>query len=190
MKKLINKFTKADDFNGNIAYVDYNNKKYYINRHGEVIQIKETGNLLPFCQKRITTLSNCVPEEENGKFGIINVKTREIIIPYEYDFCWFFMEYGLAEVRKNGKCGFINYENEIVIPIEYDRVGIFGFQSGLCLVEKDSKCGFIDKNNNLVIPLKYGPNSSEFCEGIACVEVLAQSGNYYKYITKDGKDAF
>ena len=116
--------------------------------------------------------------------------TKEIIIPFEYDFCGWFMEYGLAEVRKNGKCGFVNYENEVIIPIEYDRVGVFGFQSGLCLVEKDNKSGFIDKNNNFIIPLKYGSSSGEFCERIACIEISEQNCTYYKYITQDDKDAF
>ena len=165
--------TKIVDFNGTTVF-----------------EAKSEQNVLPFYCKRIVSISNCIPEEQDGKYGIINIKTKEIITPYEYDFCWFFQEYGLAEVRKNGKCGFINSHNKIIIPIEYDSVGTFGFQSGLCLVEKNNKCGFIDPNNNLVMPLKFGSETGEFMEGIACVEVLNKKGNYYKYITQDGKDAF
>lgn len=165
--------TKLVDFNGTTTF-----------------KAKSGQNVLPFYQKRITSLSNCIPEEQDGKYGIINVETKEVIIPFKYDSCWFFMEFGLAQVCKNGKYGFVNSENKIVIPIEYDRVGIFGFQSGLCLVEKNNNCGLIDKNNNLIIPLKYGSSSGEFIEGIACVEVLNKKGNYYKYITIDDKDAF
>ena len=165
--------TKLVDFNGTTTF-----------------KAKSGQNVLPFYQKRITSLSNCIPEEQDGKYGIINVETKEVIIPYEYDSCWFFMEFSLAQVCKNGKYGFINIKNEIVIPIEYDSVGTFGFQSGLCLVEKNNNCGFIDKNNNLIIPLKYGSSSGEFIEGIACVEVPNKNGNYYKYITIEDKDAF
>lgn len=102
-----------------------------------------------FVQRNITSVPDCIPDRKNGKEGIIQVPSKEIIIPFEYDFCGWFLEYELAEVRKNGKSGFVNPQNEIIIPLEYDRVGLFGFKYGICLVEKDGKCGFIDKNNNL-----------------------------------------
>src|SRR5699024_9888466 len=117
-------------------------------------------------------------------------ESTETVIPFEYDFCGFFFEYELAEVRKNGKCGFINPKNEIVIPLEYDRVGLFGFKYGIWLVEKDGNCGSIDKNNNFIIPLKYGGSSGEFLDGIACVEVNNKSETYYKYIFPNDEDAF
>ena len=129
------------------------------------------------------------PEKLNNKWGCIDSKNN-IIIPFEYDFCGWFLEYELAEVRKNGKSGFVNSQNEIIIPLEYDRVGLFGFKYGICLVEKDGKCGFIDKNNNFVIPLKYSSSSEEFFEGIACVEVIENNNSFYKYIFPNDKDAF
>ena len=153
---------------------------------------KSKSNITPFVQTRVTSVSDCIPEEKDSKWGIISVtaESTETVIPFEYDFCGFFFEYELAEVRKNGKCGFINPKNEIVIPLEYDRVGLFGFKYGICLVEKDGNCGSIDKNNNFIIPLKYGGSSGEFLDGIACVEVNNKSETYYKYIFPNDEDAF
>ena len=151
--------------------------------------VKSNSNTASFVQKTVTSVP-CTPQEKDGKWGIIRVPTTEVIIPFEYDFCGWFLEYELAEVRKNDKCGFVNPKNEIIIPLEYSRVGLFGFKYGICLVEKDGKCGFIDKNNNFVISLKYGSSSGEFFEGIACVEVNGKSEIYYKYIFTNDKDAF
>lgn len=152
--------------------------------------VKNNSPTASFVQRNITSVPNCIPDRKNGKEGIIQVPSKEIIIPFEYDFCGWFLEYELAEVRKNGKSGFVNLQNEIIIPLEYDRVGLFGFKYGICLVEKDGKCGFIDKNNNFVIPLKYGSSSEEFFEGIACVEVIENNNSFYKYIFPNDKDAF
>lgn len=152
--------------------------------------VKTNSPTASFVQRNITSVPDCIPDRKNGKEGVIQVPSKEIIIPFEYDFCGWFLEYKLAEVRKNGKCGFINSKNEIIIPLEYERVGLFGFKYGICLVEKDGKCGFIDKNNNFVIPLKYGSSSGEFLEGIACVEVIENNNSFYKYIFSNDKDAF
>ena len=152
--------------------------------------VKTNSPTASFVQRNITSVPDCIPDRKNGKEGIIQVPSKEIIIPFEYDFCGWFLEYELAEVRKNGKSGFVNSQNEIIIPLEYDRVGLFGFKYGICLVEKDGKCGFIDKNNNFVIPLKYGSSSEEFFEGIACAEVIENNNSFYKYIFPNDKDAF
>lgn len=151
--------------------------------------VKTNSPTASFVQKTVTSVP-CTPQEKDGKWGIIHVPSTEVIIPFEYDFCGWFLEYKLAEARKNGKYGFVNSQNEIIIPLEYDRVGLFGFKYGICLVEKDGKCGFIDKNNNFVIPLKYGSSSGEFLEGIACVEVLENNKSFYKYIFQNDKDVF
>ena len=101
--------------------------------------VKTNSPTASFVQRNITSVPDCIPDRKNGKEGIIQVPSKEIIIPFEYDFCGWFLEYELAEVRKNGKSGFVNPQNEIIIPLEYDRVGLFGFKYGICLVEKDGK---------------------------------------------------
>lgn len=161
------------DFSGNTIF---NNKSECYNN---IVSIDEY----------VVSIPNSAAAEKDGKYGIINFKTDENIIPFEYDDCCDFFYPNLARVKKNNLYGFINIKNKTVIPIEYEFAD-FRFNSGLCLVKKDGKYGFIDKKNNIVIPLKYGSASSGFIEGIACVEVGQKTNKYYKYILPNGKDAF
>ena len=169
--------------NGICKKVDFEGKS--------IFKKKSKSNIIKFKTKRITSLPY-LPEEKNGKWGIVLVKAEatETVIPFEYDYCNYFFEHELAEVKKTGKYGFINPKNEIVIPLIYDRLGTFSFKYGICLVEKDGYCGFIDNDNNFVIPLIYGTSSNEFIEGTACVEVNNGDETYYKYISTNGEDAF
>lgn len=165
-----------------ITFKDFSGNMIFCNKS------KYNGNIVPINEYNVS-IPNSVASEKDGKYGIINYRTDEIIIPFEYDDCSDFFFPNLARVKKNNRYGFINIKNKIVIPIEYEFAD-FRFNEGLCLVKKDGKCGFIDKENNFVISLKYGSASRGFIEGIACVEVEDRINSSYKYILPDGENAF
>lgn len=72
---------------------------------------------------------------KNGKWGFIDVKGGEAILP-KYDFAYAFWG-KLALVLKNNKWGFVNVSGEEVIPLEYDEV--YRRSEGLARVKRDGK---------------------------------------------------
>lgn len=116
-----------------------------------------------------------VVRDENGKYGYINEKGREII-PCRYDNADDFQENGLAAVAKKTdqdaegeeffQWGFINCEGEEVIPMQYDAIDYTGFaDNGLLAVanmegfDEDGDgiyaWGFINEQGKNVIPCQY-----------------------------------
>jgi hypothetical protein len=71
---------------------------------------------------------------ENGKFGYVAAKSRQIWIQPEYEGADNFeftqgLPGPMASVKKNGKWGFINRRNEVQIPFQFDDAVQFWFSS-------------------------------------------------------------
>ncbi len=95
--------------------------------------------------------------KKNGKWGFINLRGQEVIIPQYDDYDQKHIEHyssnvnyyrdfytfrdGVTSVRKNGKWGFINYEGREVIPLEYDWVG--RFKDGMVLAKKNGRVYYV-----------------------------------------------
>ena len=121
--------------------------------------------------------------EENGKWGLLNIETNEIIIDCKYDVIGSFYE-GLAVVGlvefAGTKYGFIDKTGKVVIPIIYNDIS--HFREGLARVQigEDDKFGFIDKTGNVVIPLIYY-RADSFEDGKAYVRL---NGEWFFINTK------
>jgi len=89
----------------------------------------------------------------NGKWGFIDKKGEEVIVPIKYDFVGSFHD-GYAIVRQYGKWGFINQRGVEVIPPEtFDFVG--EYSEGLAIFCKDNRYGFIDRKGKIIIDPQY-----------------------------------
>lgn len=75
-------------------------------------------------------LAACVNQE--GRMGFVNVETREVAIPFQYDF------------------------NEDILCPYSQPVYDFVFCNGLCIVpDSEGNLGLIDENGELVLPIEY-----------------------------------
>lgn len=91
--------------------------------------------------------------KKDDKWGYINLKGEEVIIPLKYDFAGSFHN-GYAIVRQYGKWGYIDMKgNEIIPPEKYDFVG--EFSEGLAIVCLRDKYGFMNKDGQVVVEPKY-----------------------------------
>lgn len=116
-----------------------------------------------------------VVRDENGKYGYMNEKGKEIIA-CKYDDAFSFQKNGLAAVAKkagkdaNGndlfKWGYVNRKGEEVVSLQYDRINMDGFaENGLVAVAREVgylthgdieyAWGFINEKGEEVIPCEY-----------------------------------
>ena len=79
---------------------------------------------------------------QNGKYGLIDTKTKEYIIPATYDEAEMYHK-NYSRIKKDGKYGFINHKGETLTNIEYASAE--HHNSKLILVEKDGKFTFLEK---------------------------------------------
>lgn len=103
-------------------------------------------------------------ESKNGKYGYIDYDSKEVIIPFIYDFAYEFNSNGFAVVLKDSLLGVINEKGEIILPIEYEHFrGIFNdknkwsysFYYKVDFVQKNKKWGTINKDLKVNIPVIY-----------------------------------
>lgn len=62
--------------------------------------VKTNSPTASFVQRNITSVPDCIPDRKNGKEGIIQVPSKEIIIPFEYDFVVGFWNMNLPKFEK------------------------------------------------------------------------------------------
>ena len=114
---------------------------------------------------------------KNNKKGIINVKTKEILIPFEYDNFWkdgYYTEEKYIIAKKGNKWGIISDKNQLLIPFNYDAID--GVQPSLTLKKEvvfclqNNKWGLVDWSGNVIIPFMYD--------------------GYYKYIYRDKENEY
>ena len=59
--------------------------------------------------------------KKNGRFGLMNIETREILIEAKYGYPLYFY-HDLAEAWLDYKAGIINRKDEVIVPIIYDEI--------------------------------------------------------------------
>lgn len=114
-------------------------KEGMINTHGDVVIPYECSFIADGVGEKYVMFS------KNGKNGIVNKYTGQIVIPciYEIEYAgWTFNE-GVIPVKKDGKFGYINESNQIIIPFIYDKAG--AFSEGFAVVQRYGKYGYVDK---------------------------------------------
>jgi hypothetical protein len=111
---------------------------------------------------------NLIQFEVDGKWGIANIYTGEIIIKPIWDYVGpFYRGYAHVslgcELEINGRCyvsvnggkhGYIDTKGKIVIPLDYDYAEEIPYRKYF-QVSKDGKWGLIDNQNNILIPFKW-----------------------------------
>lgn len=146
--------------NGNVVYVDKNNKVGIFHKDGKILipfeydAIYSSWISYRYLEKEFPNTENIFIVEKNGKIGTIDDKNNEII-PIIYDGLSGWVEYGPKAhfVKHNDKYGIISYKGEIIIPIEYDYVGLP--QKGVIAVKKDRKYGVVSWKNKEILPCIY-----------------------------------
>ncbi|WP_339902054.1 WG repeat-containing protein [uncultured Cyclobacterium sp.] len=116
---------------------------------------------------------------KNSKYGFYDLKTKENIIPHEYDLVYHFNS-GLAPVKKDNKWGYINNLNDLVIGYQFDDA--HPFSDGLAAVKINGKKGYIDTKGNYIFKPQFD-SAGDFLNNVA--EVV-MDGSFF-YVTKDGK---
>lgn len=162
-------YDKAEDFSGEVAYVEKDENCEIINILGGKVSSVLYGGAMEISEGLFEV-------SKDGKHGLINVSGE---LETEYDSIDSFSE-GFAAVKKNGKYGFINSSGHEVIPCEYD--GVEDFSDGLAVVERNGKYGYVDTSGNEVISCEFN-YAEDFSEGLA---LTSQNGRG-RFIDKEGK---
>lgn len=180
-----------DEFNGELALINNQNKFGLINKDYEVV--------LPIEYDYISKPADgyYIVKKDN-KLGAVDAITGEIVLPVEYDCApgsdhnWEieFSE-GLIVFNKGGywyenegKAGAIDITGKTVIPFEYTALG--AFKNGVAYAYKDNETlGFIDKANKTVIPFEYTSMGYVLDDGY-----IVYRGCKRVYIDKTGKEIF
>jgi WG containing repeat len=125
------KYSFACNFKSGKAYVTNDKQKYYINRKDEILE--ETSKDESFCFEDLSpdieiknqfSDSLLVVMKKNDKFGVIEIKTGNIIIPYEYDEIGRYFG-GTILVRSGKKWGAYIDDGNLITEPKYKSVGIF-----------------------------------------------------------------
>jgi hypothetical protein len=146
--------------NGNVVYVDKNNKVGIFHKDGKIMipfeydAIHSTWYDYTYLEKEFPNTENIFIVEKNGKVGTVDDQNNEII-PIIYDGLSGWVEYGPKAhfVKNNDKYGIISYKGEIILPIEYDYVELP--QNGVIAVKKNGKYGAVSWKNKEILPCIY-----------------------------------
>jgi hypothetical protein len=96
--------------------------------------------------------------EKNGRWGLLNLETGKIAIPFEYDTKEVeFMTNSIQDyflLKKNGKMGMVDITGKILIPFNYDEVN--ESDNGLVIVKNMGLYGLVDANTGKeILPIEY-----------------------------------
>ena len=130
---------------------------YYFAKDDEGYEIFTTQGI-KITHRHYEEISFCeegmAPYKENGKYGVIDLKTGQHVFDAIYDDVH---SYGFGEnkimVQKNGKWGCVDRHGNEVFGFYYDDV--YGFSNGIARVKKDDKWGLIKTNGLLLVDCKY-----------------------------------
>ena len=124
----------------------YKNGKWGIIKANGKVLIKEKYDNIRSCE------NNYFSVELNEKTGLID-EFDNVILPFEYDKDFNFIDDNKIIAGKDHKQGIINLKNETIIPFEYDF--IYTPRNNYAIASKDEKYGLIDLNNNVIVPFEF-----------------------------------
>ncbi len=130
-------FDWAGRFIDGLAKVTKDNKDFYINTRGEIVEKTESSE-----NGREETKTDLNPFKQNDLYGYKNSK-GEIKIKPTFEDAEDFSE-GLAAIKLNNKWGYIDKKGNRIIECKYDEARVF--YQGLALVAFNGSYGFISTN--------------------------------------------
>ncbi|MFA5418981.1 MAG: WG repeat-containing protein, partial [Bacteroidales bacterium] len=162
-------YESAEPFSNGYAKVTLKEVTYYIDKNGITPVNEAVGDFV----------NGVASVKRNGKWGLIDSLSNNLIVPEKYENIGEFSEDHVA-VQLGGKWGFINRTGQEVTAIKYESTT--PFNEGIASVQLDKKWGAIDKSGRELIPNLYdeiGP----FSHGIAMVALEGK----YGFIDRTGK---
>ncbi|MCL2097647.1 MAG: WG repeat-containing protein [Bacteroidales bacterium] len=112
---------------------------------------------------------NLVFAKSNGKVGVINKATKEVVVPLIYDKLdyYFPVHDNWLRVEKDGKWGCVDFNGNTVLSLKYDNLHFNVEENwGFCL---NGKWGLVEPNDKIVIRAEYDA-ILEFNNGLAPVK--------------------
>lgn len=143
-----------------IDYGDGTYKTKVINEKNEsVITGYDNVNFIDNIDEKgkIFYLENVLIVEKEGKFGLVNLKNKEILEPV-YDEISILNDVDNSLIIKKGdSVGLCDYEGNIIINTEYKEIKSIGndYKNGYIVVNKDGLYGIIDFNKTVILENKY-----------------------------------
>lgn len=110
--------------------------------------------------------------KENGKYGLLNLSTKERVTPAYYDGLYAVNE-GYIIYKKDGKCGYLDRSGNDRYST-YDEVS--PFKNGYAIVKKKGKFGYVASGYSDPIPCIYEHASPFNEEGLAIVKKDGKRG--------------
>ena len=166
------KYNKINFFHDNLASVELDSKKGYINESGkEVIQLKY--DYTRSFNEGTAVVGNFEDESYDMLYGLINTKGEEIV-PLQYDYINDFFN-GLAVIYKDNYYGYIDKKGNIKIHLIYSTAK--NFEGNYAVVGKYTgdkwyeKFAFINKEGTAKTPFKYDFIDSVYRHGLIKVGV-------------------
>lgn len=137
-----------------------NRSDYYVLQKDKLFGVIDKQSLQVIFPMEYEDIEQCHYDENrfiakrNGHYGIIT-RSKQIIIPFEYDKISNWVEYGPKAhfVVKDRKDGLISREGKTIIPAIYDK--IFVDNETLIKVKKNGFYGTVNWNNEIVHPIQY-----------------------------------
>jgi hypothetical protein len=132
--------------------------------------------------------------KSNGKYGVINMKGKEIIpCTHEriYDCSDGMFLFYTKDENYNYWYGFLDKTGKVAIEPQYKDAE--GFSDGLALVKKDAKDSwvddhaFINKKGEIVVDFKTYTRMKSFSDGLAAVNIDNDDKDVWGYINTKGE---
>ena len=140
-------------FSKGVARVWRDGKQGYINLQNEVVVPLEYNSIW-----HVFTDSPTAWVYKDRKWGVINIKNNETVLPLVYD--EIINDGNMIWVRENWKWGLVDSLNNVLVTPQYDTKGQFKSSyhekfNNLARVSKDGKTGYINPQGMETIPLIY-----------------------------------
>lgn len=130
-----------------------------------------------------TTYGGLTLIEESGRFGLLSMANRQIVLETEAD--WIGRDDNDSDIvhyRIGKKYGSVISDGDVILPAEYDSVT--GLGNGVIKVVKGDRCGLMDKSGKEVIPISM--LTDQISEGYSFYQYFDESSGkqvlmaYYK----------
>lgn len=108
------------------------------------------------------------PMQQNGKMGLLNTRTIELLIPFEYDQIEKITDaFPYVIAKQQGGFGVLNAQGKVIIPFEYQQLEFYNISSKdhfeevlsandfVFKVKKNGLFGFIDIQHKQVLAIQY-----------------------------------
>lgn len=170
--------------------VDYNSGTYktkVVNeKNSEIITGYDNVKFIDYIDKNgnLLYLDNLLIVEKGGKFGLIDLKNKEILST-DYD------EISILDgvdnsllIKKDDSVGLCDYEGNVIINVEYKEIKAIGnnYKNGYITVNKDGLYGIVDFNKSVIFENKYADIKPIYSSNKYAVKI----DKGYKIIDKNG----